>query len=327
MSVQKSDSALVTRDLASRPPAHFGGDDGLDAVLIEPTDADKPVIVFLHGWVMNRTTWFQAAAPLLDAGYGALFVDLPGHAGSRALPRVKNYTVYDVMADRLKDALDGAGLERPTIAAYSMGGTVALAFARKYPERAGPLFLCDPIVQFPLLQMAYSSPLVHARFFWNNAKGFFGPRGGHLLRAWMGLNVAGHFLPGPVKRFFERRFSFEPETDLFDYQGKQGTEVELFLEGFARTPYRVTAQALEAKFRTSYAGVFRRHDQPIHLCAGELDGFVSRRYMRALAKKGRRGPRATEHTISVVRGRDHLVVCTAPEEVSRELLRFCEENA
>jgi pimeloyl-ACP methyl ester carboxylesterase len=66
--------------------------------------------------------------------------DLPGFGQSPIVPGV----TIDGMADTVAECLDVVGVREPAvIGGLSMGGYVALAFARKYPSRLRGLILAD----------------------------------------------------------------------------------------------------------------------------------------------------------------------------------------
>ncbi|WP_345320186.1 alpha/beta hydrolase [Candidatus Villigracilis proximus] len=65
----------------------------------------------------------------------------PGFAGfGQSFSLETPYTVSD-MADDLAGLLDSLEIEKTVIAGHSMGGYVALAFAKKYPQRVSGLGL------------------------------------------------------------------------------------------------------------------------------------------------------------------------------------------
>jgi len=63
---------------------------------------------------------------------------LPGFGGTPPLPGIQTMERY---ADFLRDLLDALGMNKACAIGISMGGTVSLAFAAKYPERIRKLVL------------------------------------------------------------------------------------------------------------------------------------------------------------------------------------------
>ena len=58
-------------------------------------------------------------------------------------PEVLGIASIDDAAERVARALDGAGIEKAVVGGLSRGGYIALAFARRHPNRVSGLILCD----------------------------------------------------------------------------------------------------------------------------------------------------------------------------------------
>jgi len=94
-------------------------------------------IVLLHGFVLTRDIW-NAQADALSATHRVVLPDLRGMGRSTAShgPYLMEALAGDVAA-----TLDALGIERASIVGHSLGGYVALAFARMYVERVERLAL------------------------------------------------------------------------------------------------------------------------------------------------------------------------------------------
>lgn len=88
------------------------------------------VLVLLHGFPLDNTIW-QPLLPHLESRFDLILPDLAG-LGYSPLPK-PDYHLAD-MAAALADLLRGLGLPCAFVAGHSMGGYVALAFARQSPE-------------------------------------------------------------------------------------------------------------------------------------------------------------------------------------------------
>jgi pimeloyl-ACP methyl ester carboxylesterase len=96
----------------------------------------KP-LVLIHGYPLDHRIWEEVAARLEDA-FDLILPDLRGFGESSTVSTA--YTMYDMAAD-LAGLLDHLGIPRAALAGHSMGGYVALAFARLFPERVSGLAL------------------------------------------------------------------------------------------------------------------------------------------------------------------------------------------
>jgi len=96
-----------------------------------------PPVVLLHGFAMNRSIWVDMAASHLG-DQRVILPDLRGHGESDAPEGT--YSMSLLAAD-LAYLLDDLGIEQAVVCGHSMGGYVALAFAKHYPQRLAGLGL------------------------------------------------------------------------------------------------------------------------------------------------------------------------------------------
>src|SRR5687767_12743463 len=101
--------------------------------------AGRP-LVLLHAFPLDRQMWRPQLGPL-SAAARVVAVDLPGFGASTA-----GHESFGIAAAAaaVADFLDAAKLTGPVVlGGLSMGGYVALAFARRYPGRLSGLILAD----------------------------------------------------------------------------------------------------------------------------------------------------------------------------------------
>lgn len=94
-------------------------------------------LLLLHGHPLDHTIW-DALAPLLEDDFDLILPDLRGFGQSETARTP--YLLTDMAAD-IAALMDVLGLERAALAGHSMGGYIALAFARAWPERLAGLGL------------------------------------------------------------------------------------------------------------------------------------------------------------------------------------------
>src|SRR5512139_621371 len=94
-------------------------------------------LVLLHGYPLDHRLWDEVV-PLLEDQFDLILPDLRGFGGSSTVDSF--YTMEDIASD-IAGLLDSLGIQKTAIAGHSMGGYVALAFARLYPERVTGLGL------------------------------------------------------------------------------------------------------------------------------------------------------------------------------------------
>ncbi|MBD5636147.1 MAG: alpha/beta fold hydrolase, partial [Candidatus Eremiobacteraeota bacterium] len=95
-------------------------------------------VFFLHGTGPGATGWSNFNQNVsLAAKYRMLMVDFPGWGRSDELdpggPR------SDVLAHAIRDMMDALGIEKAALVGNSMGGSTAIEFASRFPERLSHL--------------------------------------------------------------------------------------------------------------------------------------------------------------------------------------------
>ena len=98
---------------------------------------DGPPLVLLHGFPFDHHLWDEVA-PLLDDTFDVIAPDLRGFGNSTMIDVPHSMDDY---ASDVASLLDQINIKKAAIVGHSMGGYVALAFARLYPERVSGLGL------------------------------------------------------------------------------------------------------------------------------------------------------------------------------------------
>lgn len=94
-------------------------------------------LVLLHGYPLDHHLWDEVV-PLLEDTFDLILPDLRGFGGSSM---VDSFSAMEDYASDIAELLDQLGIQQTAIAGHSMGGYVALAFARLFPKRVRGLGL------------------------------------------------------------------------------------------------------------------------------------------------------------------------------------------
>ncbi|QLE44859.1 2-succinyl-6-hydroxy-2,4-cyclohexadiene-1-carboxylate synthase [Nostoc sp. C052] len=97
------------------------------------SNPDKPLILFLHGF-MGNIDEFDEAIKLLSNEFSYLTLDLPGHGKTQLFGEEEYYTMPNT-AHALINLLDELKIAKCFLVGYSMGGRLALYLALHFPER------------------------------------------------------------------------------------------------------------------------------------------------------------------------------------------------
>ena len=100
-------------------------------------EGDGIPFVLIHGYPLDHSIW-DPIVPLLSKSYKVIVPDLRGFGASGSTSRV--YSMNDYAGD-LAEFLDGLMIDQAVLIGHSMGGYVALAFAKAYPARVRGLGL------------------------------------------------------------------------------------------------------------------------------------------------------------------------------------------
>jgi pimeloyl-ACP methyl ester carboxylesterase len=103
--------------------------------------AGPEALVFIHGWACDLTFW-RGQKPLYS-NRRSLLIDLPGHGLSDKPHRPYPVEFFARAVDRV---MRHAQVERAVLIGHSLGGPIAYAFLRLFPETVKALVLVDAFV-------------------------------------------------------------------------------------------------------------------------------------------------------------------------------------
>lgn len=105
-------------------------------------------IIFLHGLFADKSHWTALAGYMDEHAYTCIAPDLPCYGQSRAYP--VRYAALDLQVEVLHDFIMKLSLKKVHLAGSSLGGMLALAYARRYPDQTASLCLMGaPAGLFP----------------------------------------------------------------------------------------------------------------------------------------------------------------------------------
>jgi len=97
-------------------------------------------VLLVHGHPFDRSMWQPQIAPLVAAGWRVLVPDLRGYGASSV---TTGKVTLDVFADDLAGLLDAVGVEAAVVCGLSMGGQIAMEFARRHARLLRALVLAS----------------------------------------------------------------------------------------------------------------------------------------------------------------------------------------
>ncbi len=143
-------------------------------------DADKPVLVLLHGFPQTHVMWHRVAQAL-RSGYSLVMPDLRGYGDSSHAVGDAEHAHYSkrAMSQEVVDLLDHLGVRDFYLCGHDRGGRVAHRLAVDHPQRVKKLCVIDiaPTLDMyggnwgrtPIAQPSGSDPyflFAHAYYHW-----------------------------------------------------------------------------------------------------------------------------------------------------------------
>ncbi len=107
---------------------------------------DAPLIVYMHGLLLDAELNRGIAHALAERGYKVALLDLLGHGRSDKPVHASEYRI-DSYADQVIGLLDHLGVDSAVLGGISLGANVSLFAATRYPERTRALVLEMPVLE------------------------------------------------------------------------------------------------------------------------------------------------------------------------------------
>ncbi|MDX1272144.1 alpha/beta hydrolase [Bizionia paragorgiae] len=114
-----------------------------EASIYFSVEGQGPAVVLLHGFLEDSTMW-DDLTPRLSQTHTVVAIDLLGHGKSDALGYIHS---MEAMAEAVEAVLSHLNIVNTTFIGHSMGGYVALAFAKLYTNRIQGLCLLNSTFQ------------------------------------------------------------------------------------------------------------------------------------------------------------------------------------
>lgn len=112
------------------------GGGGVALHVRECGNPDGAAIVFVHGWSQCDRCWDRQLEGPLATSFRLVAFDIRGHGMSDKPSDPVSYAEGRLWADDLAAVINGAGLERPVVVAWSYGGFIVADYVREHGDGA-----------------------------------------------------------------------------------------------------------------------------------------------------------------------------------------------
>jgi pimeloyl-ACP methyl ester carboxylesterase len=221
---------------------------------------EGPPVVLIHGILGMAEDMASGLFEALSPSHRVIAVDRPGHGGSL---RHRFESSPTRQAELIREGLAQLGIGTPVLVGHSIGGTVALAYARAWPEEVRGLVLLAPPAYPELrpIEHTYLSP---------RAAPWFGPL----------VSRAAHDMVDPAVLPLLQKAMFAPQ-DIPDYWATGFPHAQVL------RPEQMTANGEDISEQPALAALamtYRAIPTPTVILTGDKDGIVNpSRHARALA--------------------------------------------
>jgi pimeloyl-ACP methyl ester carboxylesterase len=215
--------------------------------------SDREVLVLLHGLGSDHGGLSEVAGRV--AGRNVVVPDLPGFGGSAPLPGVHSLGGYADFVDALRRHL---GVETVDLAGHSLGASIALVHAARYPESVRGLVLFNPVTE---------------------ASGVSG---------WLGRTYydLGAWLPAPLDRAWLTSRPAVWVADQFVLRTPDPVRRRAILDqdylAYRRADLRAVKESFRSFYGTDFVSGARRIIAPTLLVTGERDALAPPATVRRL---------------------------------------------
>lgn len=247
-------------------------------------------VLLIHGNSSTKAAFREQCTKLVQAGYGILAFDLPGHGSSSNAPNPAegyNIPAYAKIAAQLCEA---TGVERPLLCGWSLGGHVAIQMAGNDASYSGLMIFGTPPIGLNLEDAAMA--FLNSDF--SDVTGMESPSEEQLL----GYISAIYGSSGNV------------EADLIDAGFRTDGRSRAFMVQYWQNGSDLHDQR----------DIVENWQGPLLIVHGVDDPFVSGQYFKSLNLK----TDVKNQTIEMLENFGHAPFMEAPIEFNRLLLDFCD---
>ena len=139
---------LITRNRKSPPPIlnnrkwgdhkYIKFDNGIKLHYVEKGDPKNPMMLFLHGFPEFWFLW-RHQIEHFSKKYWCIAPDNRGYGDSDKPEGIENYHIF-MLADDVKDLIQGLGRSQCILVAHDWGGAIGYSFCDRYPEMVKAYF-------------------------------------------------------------------------------------------------------------------------------------------------------------------------------------------
>ncbi|OGW06341.1 MAG: hypothetical protein A2W77_04380 [Nitrospinae bacterium RIFCSPLOWO2_12_39_16] len=250
----------------------------------------KPII-FIHGWAMNSHVWKYQMDELLK-DFQIIAVDLRGHGESECGIRNAEYG-FNIFVQDLKELINFLGIEKFTLAGWSMSSFIIARYYFKYPKDVEKLIFIGGTPKF-LSENDYphGQPMTTVKRLEQNLKRDY---------------------KNYLKEFCEKLFI---SGEKIEENRLSKIKRLMFNEDFPPPPY-ISLQTLNLLVKNDIRDNLKHIKVPTLIVHGDIDKICPVGAGKYMAKE------IPDSKLVILEGVGHAPFLTQPEKINKEIKDFC----
>ena len=278
---------------------------------------DSICLLFIHGWVMNYTTWEETRRFFQRLGYTTLTFDIRGHGKSTGTA-----LSFQKAAEDIHCMLKAEKIPQAILVGYSMGGMIAQTYYHTFPESVKAMVLVNTNWTSPAKTFPVTRPSLVLYLLKNIMKIVCDRKKSRYFRnVWMKLFSHHNLFLKMLYRFVFTRASslFQPIQmntfhDYLDLKGKN--DIAVFTEGLLRTSFQTVESFYIEELTFDMREKIEDIKVPCLLLAGAKDSVCPKYVARKMHK------RLEKSDLFVLSDSDHLSILQENSRINTLMLSF-----
>lgn len=274
-----------------------------------------PVILFIHGWVLNHTSFERIRIYLEEKGYSTLTFDLRGHGKS-----ISDNLSFDLVIEDINQILKKEKIKEVCLVGHSMGGMISQKFINKYPKKVKSMIL---------INTSYKNPRKNLPINWRLLKYFLETAGKVLLdkkkRGYFSKSMViilsneypkiNLIIKKHIKNPLDKRKEYLDSSKFNNMR-----DIEIFFEGLKKTGVKNAERFYLDILKFDLEEEIKNIKVPCLIITGLYDfycSFKSGEYMKKSIKNS---------NLFILNNSDHLSILQETEKINEIIYEFLKEK-
>lgn len=283
-------------------------------------NSNLPVVVLLHGWVMNFTAMEMTREFFNSKEISTLNIDIRGHGHSAS-----DSFSFDIINEDIRGILNKENIGEIVLFGYCMGGMIASEFVGKYPNFVKGIIFINTTHVNPILQFPYTNPRL-IKYFLKNIYSITRDKEKrhYFIHSWINLFseylLSLRLLYKSFNFFVKNNFDHKTENSIVDFR-KHTNKKDIFIhyEGLVSTDYRMVKKSYHSIMKMKLKNI-SKIDVPTLIITSKNDAICYSKTSKKIKKM------ISGSEIYILNDSDHLSILQENELINNLALDFFERK-